>query len=387
MELYFFPTLGALVCGLIIYRIKKEASGEGIPSYLDAVNLEQGKYNLRTTCLKFLAALATLATGGSGGILGPLARVNSGLSSFICQGLFKLGFDEDDRRTAAICGFAALFGVIFQTPIAGGFFAVEVLKRAKMGYLDLFPSMFSSCFAVALCHIWGIEPFYTIHAINEFPSHDSMILIPLAAAVTGYCAILFAKFYNFVQKRMHRENLKLRHMILGSLLVGLAGWGVHGSLLGTSASLFVDVSQGAEINLFQGVGRGWICLSLLILAFSKGITNAVTVGSGMNAGFTGPAFLIGLLLGASLAALLGIEFGSPSYYTLLAAGMSGFMAACMNVPLAAAIMGSEIFGSHFSFATAVSAIIAFQIGRGVTIYDKQYYNLEKKGDVDPAFLP
>lgn len=377
IPLYVIPFAGAFVCGLVIYKIDEESAGEGIPRYLVSVNTKNGYFPFLPSTLKYFAALVTLVTGNSGGIVGPLVRVNAGFMSFLTNLFLKVGLTEKDRRTSAICGVAGIFAVIFHTPIAGGLFAVEVLKRAKMGYLDLFPSILSSCFVVALCKRWDIAPFYSIYTKNDFLSHEALIWIPLIGLVTGYGGLFYSKFYSWIRHVMGRDQLKLRYMLLSALVISGVAFAGGESLMGTSLILFAKISKGELINIFTSQMYGGAAITLLVLAVLKAITNCITVGSGLSAGFTGPAFLIGLLLAASLADLVGIEIDSVTYYGFLAAGMSGFLSSSMNVPLAAAVMGAEVFGSQYSFPAATSAIIAFQIARGETMYVHQFDDLDK----------
>jgi H+/Cl- antiporter ClcA len=45
------------------------------------------------------------------------------------------------------------------------------------------------------------------------------------------------------------------------------------------------------------------------------------------------------------------------------------LAGSMNIPLAAAVMTTELFGLQYSFPAGFSAIIGFQVMRHRTIYD------------------
>ena len=112
-----------------------------------------------------------------------------------------------------------------------------------------------------------------------------------------------------------------------------------------------------------------IGLTLIVMLVFKAVFNCLTVGSGMSAGFAGPSILIGMLLGASMAYFLKIPIPSPSYYAFIAAGFSGMLASSMNVPLAAAVITTEIFGLNYSLPAGLAAIIGFQINRHHTIYD------------------
>jgi H+/Cl- antiporter ClcA len=90
----------------------------------------------------------------------------------------------------------------------------------------------------------------------------------------------------------------------------------------------------------------------------------------MSAGFTGPAAIAGMLLGVALAVVTGVETGSATYYAFVCAGFSGMLAGSMNIPIASAIMGIEIFGLEYSFAAGLASVVAFQMSRGTTIYSE-----------------
>ncbi len=92
----------------------------------------------------------------------------------------------------------------------------------------------------------------------------------------------------------------------------------------------------------------------------KGLTNSITVGSGLSGGFIGPSVIMGLFLGAAMAQFFGIQANSRVYYALLVAGMSGVLSGSLNAPIAAAIIGTEIFGAEYAVPATLSSIISFQ---------------------------
>lgn len=89
---------------------------------------------------------------------------------------------------------------------------------------------------------------------------------------------------------------------------------------------------------------------------------------------------MGMLLGAFVANLFGLESTSPTYYAFLAAGFCGMIASSMNIPLAAAVMTVEIFGLHYSFPAGFAAVVGFQVTRHTTIYDFALKEAEEDDD-------
>lgn len=108
-----FTVLGALLAGGIIYRIEPDAAGEGLPSYLQALNRNNGYLSVQVTIFKYISGLATLSTFGNGGVVGPLCRFAAGVMSGIGGVLAKIGFSENYQRTVAICGMSAAVEAIY----------------------------------------------------------------------------------------------------------------------------------------------------------------------------------------------------------------------------------------------------------------------------------
>ena len=363
---------GAVLVGSIIYKIQPGAAGEGIPSYLKGLRYHRGKLNFSETFFKYWAALGTLATFGNGGIVGPLGRVSAGIMSAIGKKFHRIGFSEYDIRTASICGLAATVGSIFHSSVGGGIFAVEIIQKAEMRYRDLFPAVMASATAVYISKAFGWTTFYPINAVNRFMDLSILGWLLLTAVATGVLGSGFNSLYRFIVKTIKRENIRriLLKVVIGTVIAAWIGWFVNPHILGTSKGLF-DGMFTRDVSLLYGripetVPLFWV---LLLLIAIKAFGNTVTVGSGMSAGFTGPAVIIGMLLGTAFAALVGVEMGTANYFAFIAAGFSGMLASSMNIPLAAAVITIESFGLQYGFPAGVAAVIGFQVNRHNTIYD------------------
>ncbi len=371
--IHLWPAIGAMITGGIIYRFQPHAAGEGMPSYIRGMRIHRGNLLFSVTFFKYWAALATLSTFGNGGIVGPLGRVSAGVMSFIGGKLngFNIGFNRDDQHTAAICGLAAAVGAIFHTPLGGGIYAIEIIQRDKLAYKDLFPAILSSATAVFVCKAIGWDSFYQFTIIGEFMSFNKIGWLLLLSVLTGLAGGGYTYLYSFVTKVIKRkEGNVFVKVIAGSIVASFIAWAVNPELLGVSKNMITAVLAG-DLPILTG-RLGFISSTsfiLVVMLFCKLLCNCITVGSGMSAGFTGPAAIAGMLLGSAMACYLDIECPSPTYYAFLAAGFSGMLASSMNVPLAAAIMTTEIFGLQYSFPAGLAAVIGFQIMRHSTIYD------------------
>ncbi|MFW5960053.1 MAG: chloride channel protein [Chitinivibrionales bacterium] len=363
---------GAVVTGGVIYRIDPRAAGEGIPSYIQSLRSEQGSLPLKTTLLKYLAGLVTLSAFNSGGVVGPLGRTSAGVVSWLVEKLSRAGivFKREDIRTASICGLAAVIGTVFHSSIGAGILAVEVIQRSRMGYSDLFPAIMSSCSAVFLCKAAGWESFYRFNVPDEFMDISMTGWLIVCAVISGIAGGAYEKTYIVISKFFRRKEGRLFFkVLLGSLAGFVLCYLVNPELMGTSRR-FIPALLSADFGIFTvWGGQGlpvWAVLGIL-LCF-KLLTNCIVVGSGMSAGFTGPAVISGMLLGGAFALLVGVEPGSATYYAFICAGFAGLLGGSMNVPIASSIMAVELFGLEYSFAAGLASVVAFQMSRGTAIY-------------------
>ncbi len=382
VPIWVWPAAGAALVGGIIYRIQPHSAGEGIPSYIRGIRVNQGRLEFSETFYKFWAALLTIATFGNGGVVGPLGRVTSGIMSYIEGRINKLHvvFDKHDQRTAAICGLAAAIGTIFHSSIGAGIFAVEIIQRKSMGYRDLFPSILSSASAVFVCKSIGWGSFYQFSSVDEFMDVHKIGWLLLLAILTGVAGSFYTYLYSRVSRLFIRKegNVFLK-VVAGSVLAFFIAWAVNPELLGTSRNIIGALFTNDISPVTGRLSSLPVVPVIIVIMFLKMLCNCLTVGSGMSAGFTGPTVIVGMLLGVAVSRISNVDCLSPTYYAYLAAGFAGMLASVMNVPLAAAVMAIEVFGLQYSFPAGFAAILGFQVTRHRTIYE---YALEEFGIKD-----
>jgi len=373
VPLIIWPVAGALFTGAVIYRIEIRASAEGIPAYIRGIALEKGHLSFRVTFFKFFAALATLGTFGDGGIVGPLGRVAAGTAGFIARGFKKMSpqYIQEDIRMAGICGMAGLTAAVFHSPLGAGIFAVEMIQRRSLNYSDLFPAILSSATAVFFSKAMGWRCYYCLEVPNAFMDLRMILPLIIFSLIMGYTGGFYNLTYRKIASLFRRAQGKIiPKLVVGSVISFMLANSVNPGLMGTSDALFNAVIKGhfdvitGSLTPFGNTG-----LLIVFIVIINILSNCITVGCGMNAGFTGPAILTGMLLGASSALFLGLEFGTPNYYMFLAAGFSGMLSSTLKVPMSAAIITIEAFGLAYSFPAGVAALIGFQIIKQTRIFN------------------
>ena len=370
---FLLPVAGALITGSLILRFFPGAGGEGVPLYLLAVNRDGGRFRLIDTLLKFPATILTLGTFGSGGIVGPLIRICSGFTSFASGRLLAplSVLRREGLRTPAICGASAAVGAIFHTPLAGGIFAAEVLRRENLRYKDLFPAILaSSAGTISSIYLFGQGPVFPVDAPSASIEPTLLPWLPLVAVVAGGVGMAFVFVFERTAKLFARSGLRQPHRaLIGSIPVAAIFLLVGREPLGISIGLYGKLVGGDLRHAISGgpvIESMFLLLAIVILL--KIAATSCTVGSGMSGGFTGPLVILGIASGALMSVPAGIAPGEPAYYAFLACGLPAVLGAAMNIPIAAALLTIELFGADYALPAAAGGIIAFLLFKTRSVY-------------------
>ncbi|MBI3726600.1 chloride channel protein, partial [bacterium] len=117
------PALGGLVVGPLVHFFAREAKGHGVPAVVRAVHERGGRISPIVALVKMVASATTLGSGGSLGREGPVVQIGASIGSGVGQ---LLGVTPKQLKMLAAGGAAAGLAAIFNAPLGGAFFALEV---------------------------------------------------------------------------------------------------------------------------------------------------------------------------------------------------------------------------------------------------------------------
>ena len=145
-----------------------------------------------------------------------------------------------------------------------------------------------------------------------------------------------------------------------------ADWALNISMPLFEGMVSGDLSLLPPSDFYTHNIAGFLLLALMV----KIIATSFTVGSGMSGGFTGPLIILGVGSGALASRIIGFEAGSPEYFGFMACGLAATLASAANVPLAAIVITTRMFGGNGYLLPAITgAIIPFIIYKSRTIYE------------------
>ena len=106
------PAIGGLVVGLIQFKLTKSGVIYGVPEVIESLARNKGEIKASVGANKAVTATATLASGGSAGIEGPIISIGSSLGSVIAR---KLHIKPEHMPALIGCGAASATAGIFNT--------------------------------------------------------------------------------------------------------------------------------------------------------------------------------------------------------------------------------------------------------------------------------
>ena len=368
LPLFLIPAIGGLISGFIVYTFAPETEGHGTDAIIRAFHQIKEKVRGRVPIIKTIASAITIGSGGSAGREGPMIQIGAGFGAFIAS-LFKL--PDRERRLLLACGAAGGIGSIFQTPLGGALFGVEVLYKEDYEVAALIPAFISSFTGytvfMLIMNLFRPAPFGIQHIFISPPvrtySWFELILYAILGLIAGLFALFYIKtFYGIrgVFKKFGIPN-HFKPMI-GGLITGIIGF-------------FFPYALGLGYGYVQQALDGKLDLAtLLIFPFAKILTTAFTIGSGGSGGVFGPSVVIGSTIGGGLGKIFHALFPSavPKPECYVPIGMAAFIAAACKTPIAAILMSLEMTGSYNILpALIIASAVAYKVTGLNTIYIEQ----------------
>jgi len=382
--LVVLPTVGALGVGFITYYFAREAKGHGVPEVMDALYRKGGEVRPRVASAKAVASALTIGSGGSAGTEGPIIQIGAAIGSSVGH---YLNIRRRQRGIVVACGVSAGIAAIFNAPIAGVLFALEIFLK-DFSFRTFSPVVFSSVISCSVMHALrlGDEALFEVKALREIGYQFVPVELPLFLILGLLCAlaaVLFIRALYFTEDVTDRirfpEQLK---PALGAIGLGLLGVVYMQATDSNGMPAFfgngypaIQATLGRD--LFQMTVTG-----LLALFFMKLAATCLTLGSGGSGGVFAPSLLLGSTLGGAfgmaLAQLGVIHSSSVTAYALV--GAAALVAGTTHAPLTAIVILYEITREPKVILPVMFAVIVAMAGAQLLLRDSIYtLKLRRRG--------
>jgi len=330
----FSLALAGWVVGKIMDHFIGEERHHGVAGIMESVAMAGGKLRYRRIPFKAVASALSLGAGASVGPEDPSVQIGANLGSFFGE---NLHLNEERTRILVAAGAASAISAAFKAPIAGVFFALEVILNSS--YETASVSIIVLAAVIAAAFMQAVEPGAEF-ALSTFPiggPGEIALFVPLGLLLAPVAALFIRSVYwqhDFWHKYVH---------IARPYKTALAG-----ALVGFAA-IFLPQIMGTGRDVMNSVLTGeaqYTIAFLLILAFVKLLMTSVSMAGGFVGGIFAPALVVGTMLGSAYGQIATalIPGSSPQSYAI--AGMAGMMAGVVRSPITAIMLVFELTNNY-----------------------------------------
>lgn len=371
------PVLAGLIYGPLVHRFAPQARGHGVPEVMYAVAAREGQIPGKVSVVKALASALCIGSGGSVGREGPIVQIGSALGSAFGR---AMRLSPSRLRVLVACGAAGGIAATFNAPLAGPFFAMELILRdfaAESFGAVVLSSVTASVVGRA---VMGDEAFLNLPTFTLHHPVEYLLFVGLGVFV-GAIGVLFGHVLHAVETLCDRvwHGPEWLRPAVGGLAVG-------------TVLLLLPQLYGVGYPVLQNALRGDYLLGfLLILLAGKLLATSITIGVGGSGGVFAPSLFVGAMggtaFGIAVHTWLPHLTATPGVYGLI--GMGAAFAGAAHAPITAVIVLFELTGQYTVILPLMTAIVvATLVGRTLstdTIYTRK---LKRRGiDIETFTAP
>ncbi|PND56180.1 chloride channel protein [Mycobacterium sp. ENV421] len=373
------PVIAGAIYGPIVHKFAPEARGHGVPEVMYAVSHKGGRIAPQVTLVKALASALCIGGGGSVGREGPIVQIGSAAGSTIAQ---ILRLDTPRVRLLVACGAAAGISATFNAPLAGPFFAMELILRdfaAQSFGAVVLSSVTADVVGRAML---GNQPFLSLPSFAVRSVSEYFLYAALGVAV-GVVGVAFSKILYRVEDLcdwLWRGPEWARPAVGGLLLGGVL--------------LALPQMYGVGYPVLENAVEGrYVIGMLLLLMVGKMFATSLTIGIGGSGGVFAPTLFVGAMAGTAFGTVAHSLFPtlteSAGAYGLI--GMGAALAGATRAPITAVVILFELTGEYSIILPLMAAVVmaagtAHLLSKD-TIYTAKLWRRGVDLDKPPAELP
>jgi CIC family chloride channel protein len=307
--------------GIALRRLRSFGGGE----VSEAVWLEDGRLALGPSTTRGVLSITIVAMGASLGREAAPQLFGAAVASRVCE---RAGIPRWQRRLLVACGAGAGMAAVYNIPLGGALFALEVLLGTVTLPLVL-PALATSVIATAVA--WIYLPNIPTYAIPTFGiSAKQVVWAVLLGPLAGVAAVAWV--------RLVARASRMRPSGRGRLFAPIVMLAALGGLSVVYPQLLGNGKNTVQLAVTGGLGFGL----LAILGVLKPLVTAGCLGSGAPGGLFTPTLAFGVLFGGTLGHVWSLMWPGTTAGSYALIGGAAVLAASMQGPLAATVMILEL---------------------------------------------
>jgi len=323
------------VGAIVLRRLRGFGGGE----ISEALWLQDGRLAFWPSVSRGTLSIVIVALGASLGREAAPQLTGAAVASGLCE---RFGLPRWQRRLLVACGAGAGMAAVYNVPLGGALFALEVLLGTVTLPLVL-PALATSAIATAVA--WVALPTGPTYHVPPYGSSASAVVWGLVIGpIAGLAAVAWVRLIAAV----HRLRPTGRWRLLAPIAVLTA--------LGVIAIAYPQL-LGNGLDTVQLAILGQLAVGLLaVLLILKPLVTAACLGSGAPGGLFTPTLAYGVLFGGLLGHVWTLIWPGAPVSSLALIGGGAVLAASMQGPLAAVVLILEL--AHYTDSMVVPLVLS-----------------------------
>jgi len=379
------PMIGIALAALFVNYIVKDDISHGITKILYAISQRKSIIKAHNMWSSIVGSGLTIGFGGSVGAEAPIVLTGAAIGSNLAK-FFRL--DQKTMMLMIGCGAAGAIGGIFEAPIAGLVFTLEVLMM-DLTMASVAPLLISSVTATTISYMFtGTDPMFILKTIEPF----AISRIPwyiILGIVCGFTSLYFTRGMNFLEQWFKRNIRSIGAKILvGGVTLGILIY-LFPPLYGEGYDVISDLINGESESAlsqspFMMLGMSnWLIIGYFVsVILLKIVASVATNGGGGVGGIFAPSLFMGALVGFVTARVMNILGLSVPETNFALIGMAGLMSGVMHAPLTGIFLIAELTGGYHLFLplmiVSVSSYLIIKLFEQHSLYAMR---LAQKGEL------
>jgi CIC family chloride channel protein len=382
----FLPAMGIFLTVAYQHIINRDKIEKGIGKIL--INIKKNRSNIKFNNLysHLVTSSLTVGFGGSSGLEAPIVCTGAAIGSNLGK-FFNLTPYEKTVLLAA--GASAGIAAVFNSPIAGVLFSLEILI-GEITIPTFIPLLIASATGVVVSK--ALYSGQLFHLVTEGWVMAALPFYVVLGLFSGWISIYIAKVGGSLEGGIFKKQNRYVRAIAGGVILGLIIM-VFPQLFGEGYHYLTAILNGnihvlKEETLFADLlDNPWVMLLFIaVLVFMKIIAAGITIGAGGNGGTFAPTMFTGAFLGLLVAYGVNqtglIHLNTSNF---IAVGMAGALAGVLHAPLTAIFLIAEITGGYVLFIPLmIVSAISYIISRYYAPHNMYWSHLIHENNIHPG---
>ncbi|WP_165851998.1 chloride channel protein [Mucilaginibacter terrenus] len=382
----FLPAFGILLTVSWQHIVNRDKMQKGIGNIL--INIKKNRSNIRFNNIysHLVTSSLTVGFGGSSGLEAPIVCTGAAIGSRLGQ-LFKL--TPYEKTVLIASGASAGIAAVFNSPIAGVLFSLEILI-GEITIPTFIPLLIASATGVVVSKVLYSGQLF--HLVTEGWVISALPFYVVLGLLSGWVSVYIANIAGKLENGIFLKQNRYIRAISGGLILGLILI-VFPTLFGEGYHYLQAILNGNLEALKEETFFGeWLSEPLLMLLFiaalvlMKIVAAGITIGSGGNGGTFAPTMFTGAFLGLFVAFGVnqtGLIHLSASNF--IAVGMAGALSGVLHAPLTAIFLIAEITGGYVLFIPLmIVSAMSYIISRLTNPHNMYWHHLVHENNIHPG---